>query len=195
MTTPKLLVLLLLSFMLFSGCNNPFRPKLNDISGPNNIMLNDTPEKLLRNLERAYQEKNIDIYLSLLHPDFRFELIASEVSQIGVDLDGDHIKDAYWGYDLEREYTTRMFTDGSSDGLYPPPDDIVLSLTIPPQNKWEQDPALGHEDWIIITCTFNLTLSYTATNSSLNANGRASFYLRPVGNRWYIAIWRDESYI
>ncbi|MDD2230239.1 MAG: hypothetical protein PHY48_12605 [Candidatus Cloacimonetes bacterium] len=195
MTIPKLLALLLLSLMLLSGCNNPFRPVLKDISGINDDMLNDSPEKLLRNLERAYQEKNIDLYLTLLHPDFRFELIASEINQIGVDFNGDNINDSYWDYDQEREFTTRMFIEGSSDGIYPPPDDIDLRLIIPPQDKWEQDPALGHEDWIIITCTFNLTLSYTATNSSLNANGRASFYLRPVGDRWYIAIWRDESYL
>ena len=186
---------MLLIAILLSSCNNPFRPELKDSSGIDDEQLNSTPEKLLHNLERAYQEKNIDLYLSLLHPDFRFELIASEVSQIGVDWNNDQISDSWWGYEQEREYTVRMFTEGSSDGVYPPPDDISLRLQIPPQDKWEKDSTVGHEDWIIISCNFDLILSYIGTNSSLNANGKASFYLRPVGNRWYIAIWRDESYI
>lgn len=191
----RFLPLLFALIVLLTSCNNPFRPELKDVSGIDDEQLNSTPEKLLRNLERAYQEKNIDLYLSLLHPDFRFELIASEVSQIGVDLNGDQINDSWWGYEQEREFTTRMFIEGSSDGVYPPPDDISLRLQIPPQDKWEKDSTVGHEDWIIITCNFDLILSYVSTNSSFNANGKASFYLRPVNNRWYIAIWRDESFI
>ncbi|PKN73560.1 MAG: hypothetical protein CVU50_02260 [Candidatus Cloacimonetes bacterium HGW-Cloacimonetes-3] len=195
MKTLKHLLLLVLALLLLSSCTNPFRPKLVDVSGTDTDMLNSTPEKLLRNLERAYQEMNIDLYLSLLHPEFRFELIASEIGQIGIDWNGDDIPDAWWGYEQEREFTTGMFINGSSDGLYPPPDDISLRLQIPPQDKWEKDPAIGHEDWIVITCSFDLILSYFASNSSFNASGKASFYLRPVDNRWYIAVWRDESYI
>jgi hypothetical protein len=29
----------------------------------------------------------------------------------------------------------------------------------------------------------------------LTSNGVARFYLKPIDNRWYIAIWRDESNI
>jgi hypothetical protein len=54
---------------------------------------------------------------------------------------------------------------------------------------------VGHEDWIIIPCNFDLILSYQESNSSITANGIARFYLRPVGNGWKIAIWRDESNI
>ena len=72
----RFLPLLFAIIVLLTSCNNPFRPELKDVSGIDDEQLNSTPEKLLRNLERAYQEKNIDLYLSLLHPDFRFELIA-----------------------------------------------------------------------------------------------------------------------
>jgi hypothetical protein len=193
MTTPKLILLVLVWLFALSGCNNPFRPKLHDVSDAE--MLNSNPIELLNNLQRAYQEKNINLYLSLLHPEFRFELLASEYNSIGIDLNGDFLPDEYWGYEHEKELTTRMFRDGSSDGLYPPPDDISLRLQIPPQDKWEKDDTVGHEDWIIINCSFDLVLSYYESNSAFNANGKASFYLRPVGDRWYIAIWRDESYI
>jgi hypothetical protein len=182
---------MLLLGIALSSCINPFRPNLYDVSDAD--ILNRNPIELLQNLERAYTEKNINIYRSLLHQDFRFELIASEVSQIGIDVNGDGLRDSWWGYEQEVEITNRMFNFGSSDGSYPSPDAINLRLQIPPQEVWENDPELGHEDWIVIPCSFDLLLSYTATNSSFNANGVARFYLRPVADRWYIAIWRDES--
>ena len=177
--------------LLLSSCTNPFRPKLLDISDAE--ILNRNPVELLQNLERAYREKNINVYKALLHPDFRFELISSEVSQIGIDVNGDGIRDSWWGLDKEIEYTTRMFTTGSSDGTYPVPDDINLRLQIPPAEMWENDPEMGHEDWIVIPCSFDLALSYASANTTFTANGIARFYLRQVENRWLIAIWRDES--
>jgi len=194
MKTTKLLWLPAVLFtLLLTSCNNPFRPKLFDISDAE--ILNRTPTELLQNLERAYKEKNINIYKALLHKDFRFELIASEVNQIGIDVNGDGFRDSWWGYEQEVEYTDHMFNNGSTDGLYPPPDDINLRLQIPSQDQWQNDPEVGHEDWIVIPCSFDLILSYTATNSSFNASGISRFYLRPVGDRWFIAIWRDESYL
>lgn len=192
MKTPKLIsLLLLLLTLLLSSCVNPFRPRLNDVS--NDEILNLSPQDVLQNLERAYREKNINVYRSLLHEDFRFELIASEVSQIGIDVNNDGLRDSWWGYEQEVELTNRMFNFGSSDGNYPSPDEITLRLQVPPSEIWENDPELGHEDWIVIPCSFDLILSYTSTGSSFNANGVARFYLRPVEDRWYIAIWRDES--
>jgi hypothetical protein len=93
------------------------------------------------------------------------------------------------------EFTNNLFNRGSSDGLYPPPDDIQLRLQIPPESDWEKDPEIGHEDWVIIGCHFSLALYYQASNISLNATGVARFYLEPIGDRWYISVWRDESYL
>lgn len=184
------LIVMLAALMLMS-CQNPFRPPLIDNS--NDQIRNRTPVEVLQNLERSYRERNINIYKSVLAPDFRFELISSEVSQIGVDINGDGIRDSWWGFDEEVAYTTNLFVNGSSDGLYPSPDELSLRLQIPPEENWENDPEIGHENWIVIPCMFNLTLTYHATNSSIAASGVARFYLRPSENRWYIAIWRDES--
>ncbi|HNQ43763.1 MAG TPA: hypothetical protein PKI59_05010 [Candidatus Cloacimonadota bacterium] len=185
------LVAMLLSLLLVSSCQNPFHPPLRDLSS--HEILNSSPEEVLRNLERAYKEKNINIFKALLHPDFRFELLSSEVNQIGVDVDGDHVNDSWWGYDKEVEFTTNMFYHGSTDGLYPVADKIDLRLQIPPQDNWQADPEVGHESWIIIPCNFDLILSYNSMNTSYVANGVARFYLRKDEGRWSIAIWRDES--
>ena len=186
----SVLVLLLLSLLLQS-CWNPFRPRMIDNS--NDLIHNRTPLELLQNLERAYRERNINIYKSLLAPDFRFELISSEVNLIGIDVNEDGIRDSWWGFDEDVEFTDNLFNHGSTDGVYPSPDQITLRLMVPPEENWETDPELGHEDWIVIACNFDLTLTYLSSNSSLAAGGVARFYLRPSGNRWYIAIWRDES--
>lgn len=155
---------------------------------------NRTPRELLNNLQIAYSEKNINLFRELLDKKlYRFELIASEVGQIGMDVNGDNLPDAWWGYEKEVELATRMFTYGSSNGEFPPPDKITLQLHIPPEENWQNDPEVGHEDWLIIPCGFNLILNYDASYSSFTASGIARFYLRPEGERWYIAIWRDES--
>ncbi len=195
MTTPnRLLILLLISCSLaLSSCWNPFRPKLVDDSSEE--IRNSTPLDLLQNLGRAYKERNIDLYKGLLAPDFRFELISSEVNMIGIDVNGDGIKDSWWGFDEEVEFTNNLFNHGSSDGHYPPPDELNLRLQIPPESDWEKDPEVGHEDWVVISCLFDLSLVYLVSNSSFNAAGVARFYLKPIDNQWYIAIWRDESYL
>lgn len=181
-----------MSFALILGsCQNPFRPTLRDVSSA--TILTRNPEELLRNLEKAYQEKNINIFKQLLHPNYRFELLQSEYSSIGVDMDGDGFRDSWWGYDEEIELTRNMFERGSSDGSYPVADDIDLRLNIPPQELWELDAAEGREHWIIIPCYFDLTLTYYSSNSSYVANGVARFYLVEEAGSWQIRIWRDES--
>jgi len=60
------LCLLLLISLLLQSCWNPFRPKL--IDNANELIHNRTPVELLQNLERAYRERNINIYKALLAP-------------------------------------------------------------------------------------------------------------------------------
>ncbi|MDD2332080.1 MAG: hypothetical protein PHI68_05455 [Candidatus Cloacimonetes bacterium] len=189
MISPSKLILLWMLLLLVWGCTNPFHPKMRNLPSYSNR----TPGEVLNNLVLAYKQKNIELYKTLLAEDFRFELISSEVSQIGTDMNGDGINDDWWGYDQEVEYTTNLFQYGSSDGIYPPPDEIDLKLSIPGAEYWEIDPQQGNEDWVVIPCSFTLTLTYNQLGSSLTATGTARFYLKPVGDRWYIAVWRDES--
>lgn len=186
-----LILLLLASLLLLTSCRNPFRPSL--IYDPDDGLLNSSPQKVLENLQRAYQDKDIDLYKKLLAPDFRFELLAAEVTSIGIDVNEDGIPDAWWGYDQEINLTENLFYNGSSDGQYPPPDQIQLRLQIPPENLWDIDPEVGHEDWIVIPCSFDLTLTYLSSSTTFTASGVARYYLYKTENRWYIAIWRDES--
>lgn len=184
---------MIVTALIAGSCSNPFHPKLR--YGDEDTMVNNSPIAVLLTLEQSYKLKNIKMFESCLAPDFRFELLSDEVSSIGIDWNNDGIKDSWWGYEQEVEYHTNLFIEGSSDGSYPPPDQIFLNLQIPPQDQWEKDPQVGHEEWVVIPCLFDLQLLYTSSNSSLSSNGVARFYLRPINNRWYIAVWRDESYI
>ena len=185
------LILLLFSMLLLSACTNPFHPKLWDNSS--DVIRNRTPREVLENLELAYKQKNIDTYSALLHTDFRFYLISSEANQIGIDANGDGIKDDYWDRDKELEITRNIFEYGSSNPTYSVPDVISLRLNIPPEEVWEIDMRPEHENWIIIPCTFTLSMSINNGSGTLSATGTARFYLASFDNTWYIMEWWDES--
>jgi hypothetical protein len=148
----------------------------------------------LENLEAAYNQQNIELFKNCLSESFRFILLSSEADQIGIDMDGDGIKDSWWDYHKEVEYHRNLFMDGSSDGSFPSPDNIYLNLQIPQEDAWLTDTQEGREDWVIIPVYFHLSLTLYSS-SNISANGYARFYLRPEGNEWRIIIWRDESNI
>ncbi|MCD8479498.1 MAG: hypothetical protein LRZ88_04230 [Candidatus Cloacimonetes bacterium] len=179
MKTAKFVLILLITLLL-SSCQNPFRPELRDNSSAS--ILNRNPEELLRNLEKAYQEKNINIFKQLLHEDYRFEMLQSEVNSIGIDMDGDGIRDSWWDRDKEIEITENMFISGSSDGNFPVADKIELRLQIPPQELWELDPAEGRENWIIIPAILTSLSPITPQTAAISPMAsRAFMWWKKVG--------------
>lgn len=185
----KLLIVLML--MLLQGCENPFNPSSHN-NNPTDFEPNTTIPQLLINLEDAYRQKNLDLYEYCLADDFRFQLIASEVSDIGIDLDNDGVNDDEWGFQQEIEYHKNLFETGSSDGQYPPPDQIDLRFGGEP--IIDDDLENGHEGWKIVSTYFTLNLTFL-NSTNISALGYARFYLKPVNEEWKIAIWRDESSI
>ncbi len=182
---------LIIAFMIITlGCDNPFNPDSENNNNPTESNPNDSPENLISNLELAYNQKDIDLYKSCLADDFRFQLIETDVTDIGIDLDSDGIPDSEWGYQQEIEYHSNLFGDGSSDGQYPSPDTINLTFT---SLIIDDDIEEGHEGWKIVDCHFSLQLFFTADNTALSANGYTKFYVRPIEDEWEIAIWRDQS--
>lgn len=181
-------------FFFLTGCRNPFNPETVNPQDKDLTRGNTSPRNVLRNLETAYNTQDIDLFVSCLSDSFRFELLSVEKDEIGIDMDGDGIKDSWWDYTQEVEYHRNLFGSGSSDGTVPAPDNIFLNLQIPNEEFWQQDNQSGREDWIIIPVYFNLTLTLYG-NSNITADGYARFHLKPEGNEWRIIIWRDESNI
>ncbi len=183
---------LLLSILFTFGCTNPFHPEATENVDNGDFYPFDNPKNVLLNLQLSYQQQNLELYEKCLSDSFRFELISSDVSQFGVDMNGDGINDSWWGYQQEISYHRNLFIDGSSDGNLKTPDQISLNLQIPPEESWQIDNQEGHEGWIIIPCHFDLQLFLTNASNILS-NGYALFYLKEEAGEWKIAVWRDES--
>ncbi len=182
----KLYFLIIIIILIF-GCSNPFNP---GFSQNRNVSVEyvykpTTPENVLKNLIEAYNQKDLNIYKNCLSDSFRFQLKTSDIPEIGID---------WWGYEQEVEYHNNLFGKGSSDGSFPSPDNIVLTLEIPPQSNWENDTQTGHEKWVIIACPFYLHLFYS-NQTDISASGFARFYLKQENDQWVIAMWVDESYL
>ncbi len=188
----KLISCSLIFLFILSCSNNPFNPKTIRIAEDNPT--NNTPLNVLKNLEKAYNQQDIELYKSCLSPSFRFEIISSEAEEIGIDMNNDGVKDNWWDYQQEITYSENLFKKGSTDGSLQAPSNINLVLTIPPESSWIKDNESGHENWIIIPCYFNLKLSYY-NSADYPSSGFARFYLKPENGNWVIAIWRDESNI
>jgi hypothetical protein len=186
------IAIIALIMLMITACENPFNPSSNDVNTSTDFTPNDEPTDLLRNLEDSYRQKNLDLYKYCLAEDFRFQLISTEVSDIGIDLDNDGFADDEWGFQEEIQYHENLFESGSSDGQYPPPDQIDLSFGGEP--IIDDDTEDGHEGWKILSSYFTLNLRFD-DGSNLSALGYVRFYLKPIDGEWKIAIWRDESNI
>ncbi|MBN2829796.1 MAG: hypothetical protein JXR56_05705 [Candidatus Cloacimonetes bacterium] len=197
----KLIPVLALMGLLLYGCSeNPFNPvTVNNISTNTNYDFS-TPTKTIENLVRAYEQLNTDLFKSCLAEDFRFELIESDAPDIGIDMDGDGIKDSWWGYQQEIRYHENLFENGSSDNSYPPPDQIILEI---PTNDlvWTDDTdSEGLPNGYKYTDVhFSLTLQYNSNGQTISSNGFVRFYLvnKSITDtpRWSIIIWRDNSWL
>lgn len=180
--------------LLLFCCNNVFNPEAVSGKPTSPYLTFDSPGNVLKNLEFAYRYKDLELYKKCLWDSnkFRFELIASEGSDIGVDMDGDGIKDNWWGRTQEIEYHRKMF--GLANSAYPPPDNIVLTLSIPPEENWKPDNQEGHEGWIIISVYFyDLELQFIDQFNNIRSRGRADFHMIEENGKWSIALWRDLS--
>ena len=185
MNLVKIIAILFCVMMLIS-CENPFNPKVETGKSGNSLALpNTSPDNVLRNLVTAYNYKSLDIYKNTLDKDFLFYVVSTDVPEIGTN---------FWGYEQEIEFHRNLFTTGSSRGDYVPPNNIFLNLVIPQPENWMMNTQVGKEDWVIIACSFHLTLNYSI-RPDITATGFARYYLKPVGNEWFIALWQDESNI
>ena len=186
-------VTLVLSILFTAGCQNPFNPDMRKQTETPRASIADSPQQVLANLQVAYNTQDIDLYKRCLSESFKFVLVSSEYTELGLDMDGDGIKDDWWGYDEEVLYHENLFVYGSSDGRTPPPYNISLSLQVPPDSLWNSAQTGEEEYNLIVPCYFDLRLSFET--SEILANGYARFFLTEEDDVWKIIRWQDESNI
>jgi hypothetical protein len=165
-----------------SGCWNPVDPEQGGGGGPEYYTFCDSAWKVIKNLEFAYQAKDLDHYLACFRSDFEFHLLEVDWD----DYDGDGIIDEYWGRDLEEQFHESMF------GFV---DNIDLTFSGNAEWPWSGD-STGQS--LELPRTFDLKVYYTIPGSPYEgsqASGQAIFICRTdtTTGEWYIWMWFDQS--
>lgn len=164
-----------------TGCWNPVNPTQGDPDTPEYYTLCDSAWKVVKNLEYAYQARDLEHYLDCFRDDFEFHLLEVDWA----DYDGDGIIDEYWGLDLEEQFHEAMF-------------DFVneIDLTLSGTSEWQwygDSTGQSYE----LDRTFDLKVYYTIPGSPYEgsqASGQAQFICRPDSTgEWYIWQWWDYS--
>lgn len=159
----------LLSFLLLTGCKNPFAPALDTSTGDNGSVLSDLKnvDGVFQNFQYAYVFKDTSIYGKLIAGDFLFTY-----------RDYDQGIDVSWGRDEEMKTTYGLFQNSQRLDLI-----------------WNNE-VLNTQDSLNATIVraFNLTITFNPTDI-VRVNGRVNLSLRkdPISETWAIVRWIDES--
>lgn len=166
-------ILIALFFSL--ACKNPFttrKPETPETEHQGQWEFPSTPELALKNLYWAYNEKQINNYISCLADSYRFVSSYTD-SALYPDIFSD------WGIEKELNATRGLFSV----------DTLVLSLSYDSSRRdiITQTSAVMFRRYIIVAIP-----SHTAPSSS-PATGKAIFYLAPnEEGKWLIYLQKDE---
>lgn len=151
----------------FSGCINPFAPKLDYDIGSNTSLISEQKDiqGVFQNLQYAYTFKDTSIYSDLLSKDFTFSY-----------RDYDKEIDVAWGRDDEMRVTHGLFNN--SERL-----DLI----------WNNIVAITSDSTRVIR-SFNLTITFNPTDV-IFVDGKVNMELEKSeeDNKWKIITWIDES--
>jgi len=160
---------MLLAGVLWTGCTNPFAPKLEPELRPPSTTLGDqrTVAGVFQNIQYAYTYRDTLIYGNLLHPDFQFRYYNVE-----------RATDVTFNRDEEIRTTYNLFRGAD-----------LLDL------QWN-DILSQNGDSLLVDITRSYTLKFgLRANDVTRIDGRAT--LRLVRNSpddvWLIRTWRDDS--
>lgn len=162
---------------LLAGCQL-FKPPPDD----RNLLYFEpsTPENVIRNLQIAYQTRDLDAYLSCLDPDsfrFYFDPADTGIDQLLRERWG--LDSLVWGFSQEELSARALFDSVRS---------ISLFLT---GGQYLEPPR---EDRAVLLYEYSLSIEPTPPGVEEIA-GRARFTLkrRPNGY-WYILRWEDRMF-
>jgi hypothetical protein len=142
----------------------------------------DSSWKVIENLEYAYNNMNLDLYMSCFRSDFEFHLLEVNWQNYGFDESACQCS-TWWGYDLEQQFHESMFNQAY--GI-----DLVLSGTS--QVPWSGD-STGES--LQLYRVFDLKVYTVETlEDGYRASGGAIFICRQdADGEWYIWQWWDQS--
>jgi len=171
MKTLRAFLILAFAALLLTGCWNPFKPKVVPYSAGGL----GQEERLLVELQYAYNTKDIVRYTDLLADTFRFRF---------ADLDSEYRKSKniplpYWGKSDE---------EASARGLFANADQIDLRIDA---GDWQTNS--GDPSGLSLKTRRYYTLDIQPLPEVGEAQGWATFIIqRDVNGAWKIVRWDDE---
>ncbi len=152
-------------------------------------------DNVLFNLEKAYNERNIDQYNKLLDEDFVFHFSNLDVKNGVVDV-------TQWDRAAEYNANKNMFDPGFTKPGVDPVSSISLELTyVPGDDNWSvmdpPDPVkYPDEKWYEKIANYTLTVKAGASEYQ-GINIQASYVVRRATvdgkSFWRIVAWRDDT--
>lgn len=163
------LIIFLFTIKFFSGCANPFSPKLIENNSTKPILSDQTTiEGVFQNFRYAYVFQDTLVYSPLLDDNFAF---VYRNYDLGVDVS--------WGKEQDLKATYGLFQAASNIELI-----------------WSDSYLMiGDTNETNVQRGFSLTIVFSA-NDVVRLQGKANFRLLFDKNKsiWKIVYWRDETY-
>ncbi|MCX6135957.1 MAG: hypothetical protein NTV54_00465 [Ignavibacteriales bacterium] len=168
----KLLPMVAIITLFFTGCVNPFAPHLDDSPDRTQGQLDDlhTIDGVLQTIKKSYSYRDTTIYGKVLASDYIF-----------VYRDYDKGADVFWGRDEEIRSTFGLFEN-------------VQRLDL----VWNNSTSVSGDTVQSLRATvvkgFNLTVTFNPSDV-VRITGYANLTLqRPSSDAtWLVTQWRDES--
>jgi len=197
MSMKRIAMLALAGFVAFGLNSCILDPKEDKPGDPPPVPYKDLTQRddVLFNLQKAYNERNLDRYDELLDADFVFFFSNTDYPET-VPYD-------QWGRAAELGANRNMFDPTFSRPPLEPVSDIDLQLTYAPgEDKWVEvtppDPVkYPDEVWYEKIVTYSINIKAGSTDFVGN-NIQASFTVRLATGEdsreyWRIVIWRDDT--
>ena len=151
----------------------------------------DTPDALMVNFVRAYEERNIVEYEKLLHDDFEFTFTAEDVTELG-------LPSPIWDRLTELAATQRMF-DGSMgvDPIsgQPTPAITNIALSLDKVTEWttanDGDPRYEGTQHRVYRVTMRVTLEGTEDQ---RIGGHQDFYVVENDGVFQMKAWNEVGW-
>jgi hypothetical protein len=162
-------IYIILIFILFTACDNPFAPSLNKEGISDNILGDQTTvEGLFQNFRYSYIMKDTVIYSGLLDKDFIFEYY-------------DYEKNVSVTYGREEDMLTTYRLFQASDNLDLIWNEVIIS-------------GGGNDSLKILSRGFTLNVSFSPSDV-ISVYGRVNLRIikREPSANWKILKWKDES--
>lgn len=142
----------------------------------------DSAWKVVDNLKYAYNNMDLDLYMSCFRDDFEFHLLEYMWGGGWGDYSACSCS-TWWGYDLEQEFHEGMFSQAYG---------IDLSMSGTSQYPWSGD-STGES--LLLSRTFDLKVYIDETlQNGYRASGDALFVCRQdADGEWYVWQWWDAS--